>query len=149
MKNLDWSNTQIVLVTGNGINACGHVLLSVGGDFFHYAGKAHGYPNYIPGYEYQSYLRINGKKELLRKKLDIPYPKKAQEELEKLMSLKWRYLLVSHNCVTFILTITQAGGNFWNFPPQCPVLDMSLTMMVEWFHKLSGIPIPVPRITIN
>jgi hypothetical protein len=146
-KNLNWQNTQIVLVTGWGINTCGHVLLYVGGGFghyFHFDGKPYDFPKYIGGdAEYRSYLTNNKKEELLRKKLDIPNPKAAETELVTLMYKKWWTLVVSHNCVVFVQAVIQAGGNFWSFPPQCPVLDMGLTMLFDHFGARK------PRVTIN
>jgi hypothetical protein len=142
-KDLNWQNTQVVLVTGWKVNTCGHVLLYVGGGFghyFHFDGKAYDYPKYIGGdKDYRSYLISNHKEELLRHSVNIPYPKRAEMELQRLMYKKWLTLIVSHNCVVFVQTILSAGGNFWSFPPQCPVLDMGLTLLFEYLSKQIGV----------
>lgn len=145
-KDLDWSRTEIVLVSGDWWNPCGHVLLSIGGGFGHYfqysTNDVYGYATYIDSEgSYQRYLRENKKTELKRKHLTIPNPQKAEERLKGLMNNKWLYLLVAHNCVTFVIEVVQAGGNFWEFPVACPRPGMEMRMwMDKTFGKVTGVP---------
>lgn len=141
--NLDWSRVQIVLVTGWKINTCGHVLLHVGGGlghYFHFDGSMFDYPKYIKGdSEYRTYLTMNGKKELLRKSVDLPRKDAAQQRLCTLMHQKWLTLIVAHNCASFVQQVIEAGGNYWAFPQHCPVLGMSLTMYFDDVSRKMGV----------
>lgn len=139
-KDLDWSRTEIVLVSGDTWNPCGHVLLSVGGGFGHYfqytTASVYGYATYIDSESnFQRYLLENKKSELSRKKLTIPDSKKAEERLTKLMNNKWAYGLVVHNCATFVEEVVKAGGNFWDFPDSCPSAGIK---MRNWLDQVFG-----------
>lgn len=139
-NHLDWSKAQVVLVTGALPNTCGHVLLYVGGGFgnyFHFDGNTlFEYPKYMEGdAEYRHYLRVNGKDELLRHRLDISNPMRAMEKLHELMNGKWASALVAHNCASFVMEIAKAGGDFWSFSPTCPILGMAGRMMIDGAFK--------------
>lgn len=141
-KDLNWNRTAMVLVTGDMPNTCGHVLLYVGGGFGHYfqyngPNPFGSLPEFLNGDSvYRTYLtRGRGKTELARKYLAIPKPGQAQARLEELMNTKWRTLLIRHNCVTFAQEIIKAGGNFWDFATECPVLGMGSQLFWE---KLFG-----------
>lgn len=139
-ERLDWSKTHIVLVTGDFPNTCGHILLYVGGGFghyFHFTGpRIYDYPRYLNGDgEYRRFLKDSGKDELARKYLTIPSPEKAEARLSQLMQNRWLTRVVMHNCATFAMEVVHAGGNFWTFPAECPVLGMGAVM---WIERLFG-----------
>jgi hypothetical protein len=139
-NNLDWSRTEVVLVSGDFWNPCGHVLLFVGGGFGHYFQYAtvsvYGFATYIDSEaNYKRFLFENKKVEFSRKRLTIPEPKKAEERLTKLMHNRWAYGLFVHNCATFTEEVVKAGGNFWDFPDACPRAGMN---MRGWLDKVFG-----------
>ena len=128
-KGLDFSKVQLVLVRGDGLNKCGHILLHVPGGFghyFHFDGpKLYEYPRYLEGdSEYRAYLAGSNKIELLRKSLTIPHPDAAEARLNELMHNEWLTFIGSHNCASFASEVIHAGGNFWTLPRHCPVLDV-------------------------
>lgn len=139
-RTMDWRRTYLVLVTGTMPNTCGHIILYVGGGFghyFHFNGPSPiEYPRYMSGQgEYQRFLKEQGKRELLRKHVGIPFQFKAAAKLYELMNGKWATLLVDHNCATFAGQVIRAGGNQITIPEQCPVLQM---LDLVFWEKIFG-----------
>jgi hypothetical protein len=76
---VDFSETSIVAVSGDGPNICGHLLINAagrGGYYFQVAGL-HEYPRYMNDSGYRRYLREAGKTELRRRKVELPNPGNA------------------------------------------------------------------------
>jgi hypothetical protein len=136
---LDFNRTAIVLVTGDGANLCGHVLLYIGGGFGHYyqfSGPALvDYPTYMNQADYERYLRENKKEELMRRWVTIPKPNGAAKRLSELLNGEWLTLVVSHNCTGFVSEVLNAGGNFYSLPSHCPVPEMG---SFEFWEKIFG-----------
>lgn len=129
-KDLDWNKTALVLVNGTTPNFCGHVLLYVGGGmghYFHFNGPTlWDYPRFMQSHgEYDLFLSTEKKRELIRRFTPIPHPDKAEKRLHELLNNKWFSVLVAHNCATFAGEVLRAGGNFFDVPDKCPVLDMA------------------------
>lgn len=137
---MDWSRTHIVLLSGDGVNTCGHIILHVGGGFgyyFQFTGpNIYDWPVMLRGEtEYQRYLSEAKKHELIRRKCAIPHPDRAAQRLYELMNNKWLTLVVSHNCAAFVGEVLRAGGNFYTIPDHCPVLDMGSE---QFWEKIFG-----------
>lgn len=135
-KDLDFSRTALVLVTGTSPNTCGHILLYIGGGFghyFHFNGPSlFDYPRYMDSQSgYERFLKDDGKHELIRRFATIPHPDKAATRLHELLNRKWLSLLVSHNCAAFAGEVLRAGGNFYDMPDHCPVIDMGSQAFFE------------------
>jgi len=108
----DFRRASAVIVTGDGINIYGHMLLNtggVGGNYFQVAGVVTR-PRYMDEDGYQRYLRETNKKELNRIPVPIPRPEASQLELEKLLNENWLWLAVTHNCESMVEEIIMAGG---------------------------------------
>jgi hypothetical protein len=74
LKPFDFKYTRAVIVSGYGINFCGHTLLCTGGGwYFHVAGK-YDVPRFMREDGYMRYLRENGKHEIRRWIVKIPNP---------------------------------------------------------------------------
>ena len=121
----DFSNTYAVVVSGDGPNFCGHLILNLGGlggMYFHVAG-IHTYPRQMTEAGYRIYLKDAGKKELKRFKVSITKPDDAMLELEQLLSGKWTWGVLPHNCASFVEDIVQAGGSAAGLYSNCPALE--------------------------
>lgn len=83
----DFQHVCAVIVTGSGVNACGHTLLHVGESWSWYVHIARPYklPKFIPESNYMRYLRENGKREIRRWIVKLPNPKGAHEKLHELI----------------------------------------------------------------
>ena len=128
--NIDLSNASVIAVSGDGINACGHLLLYVpsgGGYYFHVAG-VHEAPRYMTESGYRRYLTESGKRELRRRSLRLPDPAGAYLHLEGLLAEKWFWGAVPHNCVSFVEEIISAGGGDWGSYSNCPAVATSDSM---------------------
>ena len=105
-------NAYAVVVSGDGPNKWGHMLLNTGwkgGMYFQVAG-VHACPRYMTEVGYQTYLRETKKRELSRFPVHIKDPDAAQLKLEELLSKPWAWWGVVHNCETFAEEIIVAGG---------------------------------------
>jgi hypothetical protein len=118
----DWSQTNVVVVSGDGVNFCGHALLNTGnrgGYYFHVAG-IYNHPLYMNEAQYQHYLRQNKKKELQRGRIPIKHPQRAEAKLQEFASKRWAWMVLPNNCSAFVEEVLEAGGanigNFWNCP---------------------------------
>lgn len=128
--NIDFSNTSVVAVSGDGPNICGHLLLHVGGRggyYFHVA-EFRGYPRYMSEAGYRRYLSESGKTELRRIPVHVPNPSGALIYLEQMMSGKWTWLVLPNNCVAFVEEVLAAGGADWASASNCPALATAPTI---------------------
>jgi hypothetical protein len=60
--------------------------------------------------QFQRYLQENEKTIISALRVDLPHPDKAQVKMEELLSNKWAWLVVFHNCETLVEEIVMAGG---------------------------------------
>jgi hypothetical protein len=108
----DFSRTNAVVVSGDGPNKWGHMLLNTGGDdgmYFQVAG-VRTRPRYMDAAGYGRYLAETKKKEIRRIAVSIPRPQASQLKLEQLLSESWLWGAVVHNCETLVEDIIVAGG---------------------------------------
>jgi hypothetical protein len=133
---LDFSKTWIVAVSGDGPNLCGHLLVyaaSNPGYYFHVTGdptasgimKVRGYPMYMDDAGYRRYLVETVKTELRRRMVKLPNPAGSALYVESLLSEKWTWAVLPHNCVDFVEEVIKAGGGGWTSYSNCPVISIS------------------------
>ena len=80
-----------------------------GGSYFQVS-DVYGDPRFMNEAQFQRYLRENSKTIVTVMRVEIPYPARAQLELEMLLSRKWLWGGVVHNCETLVEKIVMAGG---------------------------------------
>ena len=108
----DFKNTFAVVVSGDGPNMWGHLILNtggVGGMYFQIAGVI-SRPRYMNEAGYQRYLKESRKTELKRISVFITNPQASQLKLEQLLDKRWVWGMVVHNCETLVEDIIVAGG---------------------------------------
>jgi hypothetical protein len=127
--NVDCSKIAVVAVTGSGPNVCGHLILGTGAAgndlYFHVAGEFYTNPRYMTASGFQRYLKENGKQEIRRKFMALPDPNGAVRYLEQLLSKKWFWGILPHNCVSFVEDVINAGGGSWSSASNCPRVAIS------------------------
>jgi hypothetical protein len=122
----DFKHVCAVIVTGSGINACGHTLLHIGQGWSWYVHIAGPYkaPKFMPESNYMRYLKENGKREIRRWPIKLPNPKGAHEKLHELIQKPWLWGAVVHNCTSFAEEVVRAGGSnavqYFNCPAAEP-----------------------------
>ena len=139
---VDLTKVAVVAVSGSGPNVCGHMILhspSRGGFYFHVAGF-YGPPRYMSEAQYRKYLKANGKRELLRRYLELPDPRRAELYLESLLCGNWLWLVLPNNCVRFCEVIIQAGGAEWGTYSNCPTVatDVPQQAINRFLQTLEG-----------
>lgn len=114
----DWNDTWLVVVSGDGINFCGHALLKAGYHYFH----VHGWnrPFHLTESGYQRYVKEGGKTELFRRRVFIPNPEGAQRKIESLSANIWYWLAIPSNCVSYVEDVFLAGGADDSIFTNCP-----------------------------
>lgn len=123
LKTADFKHTCAVIVSGDGINLCGHALLHVGDSwYFHVAGK-NDLPKFMQESGYKRYLKENGKREIRRWIIKLTKPEGAHKKLEELLAKKWRWLVLPNNCASFVEEIVQAGGSTAGQIFNCPSIE--------------------------
>jgi len=108
----DFTKASAVIVSGDGPNKWGHMLLNTGGTggrYFQIVGVV-ARPRYMDEAGYQRYLRETGKKEIRRISVFVNNPRASQLKLEQLLNDSWRFGVVVHNCETLVEDIILAGG---------------------------------------
>lgn len=119
------SSCQLIIVSGDGPNVCGHMLVQMpaepGGtdSVFHIAG-GHDYPHWMPAASYPLYVKENGKTELGRKPIMLPRPRDAAIYLAKAIKEKWLWGGAVNNCVSFCEEYIAAGGADYSMWTNCP-----------------------------
>lgn len=113
---------HLVIVSGTTGNLCGHALLNIGGKkgYYVHVDGARAYPKYMTHFDYNRYLLENGKTELWRQRLTVTKPTEALLKIEKLLSEKWFWGGLIHNCASFVEEIVNAGGANLNIKSNCP-----------------------------
>jgi hypothetical protein len=89
----NWRQTQVIVVSGDGPNFCGHALLSAGDYYFHIDGR-NDRPFYLNEAGYRRFLKENNKREIQRKWIPLRDPDGAQKRLEELSVKNWRFYVV-------------------------------------------------------
>lgn len=117
----DWNNSAVVIVSGSGPNACGHAIANAGNYYFHIDGL-NDRPWYMSHSGYLRYLRENSKRELRRRRVQVPDPTGAQFALETLSTQNWRWLGVPNNCASFVEEVFAGGGAQVRSWTNCPTL---------------------------
>jgi hypothetical protein len=121
----DFTTTFAVVVSGDGPNVCGHLLLNtggIGGSYFHIAERK-GYPRRMSEDGYRRYLAENGKKELKRFKVAVANPDGANTMLNQLTANIWSWWVLPHNCASFVEEVVEAGGSAAGLYSNCPALE--------------------------
>ncbi len=122
----DFSDAHAIVVSGDRPNFCGHLMLRVGlkGSFtyLHVAGLRTE-PRQMNEAGYKRYLDENGKRELKRFRVKISKPNSAMFEIEQLLSVKWMWGVLPHNCASFVETVVSAGGSSAGLYMNCPALE--------------------------
>jgi len=130
---LDFANTQAVVVSGASWNPCGHMILCTGTSsanswYFHVAGQGvkelagvWAYPKFMRGdANFNRYLQENNKREIRRLDAHIRNPGGAYSKLMILMAGKWFWGVLPHNCASFAKEIIAAGGGNLTVLLNCP-----------------------------
>jgi hypothetical protein len=118
----DFMNAEAVVVSGAQWNPCGHLLLAAGGcgGFYFHVAEVRGFPRWMDARGFQRYLKENGKRELSRTRVPLPDPRGAMAKLEQLLSQKWTWFLLPHNCARFVEEVLHAGGSRAGLWSNCP-----------------------------
>jgi hypothetical protein len=131
-RDLDFSVTTGVVVSGANWNPCGHMLLCCGNSsstswYFHVSGQGldelygvYAYPKFMREADYARYLRENSKREIRRMDARITNPTAAYQRLVAYMNDKWFWKVLPNNCATFAKEVVKAGGGDLEVLLNCP-----------------------------
>src|ERR1700761_1450283 len=99
-----FAKTYAVIVSGAKLNPYGHMLLNTGGPGGTYfqISEVYGDPRFMNEEQFQRYLKENGKIIVTVLPQRITNPQAAQLKLEQLLSEKWLWGAVVHNCEVFV-----------------------------------------------
>lgn len=122
LRPFDFRSTYVVVVSGDGINFCGHMILHAGAFYFHVAGFDDP-PRYMLADGFTRYLKETGKHEIRRTFVKVPNPLGAHQKLEELLATKWMWLVLPHNCAAFCEDVLAAGGSKAGLYSNCPALE--------------------------
>lgn len=108
----DFSDTYVVIVSGARLNPYGHMLLNTGGKSgkFFQVSDVYGFPRFMNADQFKRYLKENNKFIVTVFPVNIPQPEKAELKLEEILSRKWAWGVVFHNCEGLVEEIVMAGG---------------------------------------
>jgi hypothetical protein len=108
----DFSDTYVVIVSGAKLNPYGHMLLNTGGKSgsFFQVSDVYGFPRFMNADQFQRYLKENNKSIVTVFPVKITDPEKAEAKLEEVLSRKWAWAVVFHNCEGLVEEIVMAGG---------------------------------------
>jgi hypothetical protein len=125
LEERDFQHVCAVIVSGDGVNACGHTLLHISGSWGWYVHISGFYkaPKFIPESGYKRYLNENGKREIRRWQIKLPNPKGAYDKLHELVQKPWLWGIVAHNCTSFAEEVVQAGGSKAVQYFNCPIAE--------------------------
>lgn len=141
-KILAFSDANAVLVSGDGINVCGHAILQTIGSparhYFQVTAGIYDYPTYMDEAGFERYMKENGKKLWMIAPGNLKDALPAQLLLSKLMAEKWVWGVLPHNCVTFVEKIIQAGGGEFGLNLNCAVIPKKQREMELWFGRLES-----------
>lgn len=123
IKPFGWQHTRAVIVSGYGINFCGHCILYTGDGWYFHIDGVNNRPWFMREEGYMRYLRENGKHEIRRWIVKIPNPAGAQAKLEELLTKQWRWWVLYHNCESFVQEVVKAGGSNAGMYFNCPTAE--------------------------
>jgi hypothetical protein len=123
LKPWDFKHCCAVVVSGDGINFCGHTLLHTGGDWYFHVAGVNDVPKFMRESGYQRYLKENGKHEIRRWIVKLPNPAGAHAKLEELLTKQWLWLVLPHNCANFVEEVVRAGGSKAGMYFNCPTVE--------------------------
>jgi hypothetical protein len=115
-------DVQVVIVSGDGMNVCGHALPYSGFSrrYFHVGAGIHEVPRTMNEQQFQRYMREHGKREIHRYRVVLTDPLAAHRKVEQLLSEKWFWGGLPHNCVHFAEQVVTAGGSHAGMWFNCP-----------------------------
>jgi hypothetical protein len=107
-----WGAVYAVIVSGAKLNPYGHMLLNTGGPggIYFQVSDVLGQPRFMNETQFQRYLNENNKFIVTVMRIQITAPEKAQLKLEELLSKKWLWGALVHNCESMVEEIVIAGG---------------------------------------
>jgi hypothetical protein len=123
LKPWDFKHCCAVIVSGDGLNFCGHALLHTGGDWYFHIAGFNDVPKFMRESGYQRYLKETGKHEIRRWIVKIPNPAGAHAKLEEMLTKQWLWLVLPHNCAAFVEEIVKAGGSKAGMYFNCPTAE--------------------------
>lgn len=118
-----FQHTCVVIVSGDGLNFCGHSLLHTGGGWYFHTAGGNTVPRFMSEGGYQRYLRESRKREIRRWPIKLPDPHGAHRKMEELLARKWLWLILPQNCVSFIEEVVRAGGSKAGQYFNCPAAE--------------------------
>lgn len=118
-KGLNFSFVEAVVVSGDGPNFCGHMLLRINNYYFHIS-EVYNYPTFMFASEYTEYLKKNGKTEIFRIRRLLRNRDGARNKLKTLLNQKWLWLVIPNNCTDFVEEVIGAGENKFGLISNCP-----------------------------
>ncbi len=106
------SGDELIPHLGFTRNSHGHMLLNVGGPGGHYFQTAGVYtvPTVMNETQFQRYLQDHKKFIISVTRINIPNPEKSQRKMEEVLSGKWFWGGIVHNCESLVEEIVTAGG---------------------------------------
>jgi len=119
----DFKHCCAVIVSGDGLNFCGHTLLHTGGGLYFHVAGFNEVPRLMSEAGYRRYLREGGKHEIRRWPIRIPDPEGAHKKLGELLAKRWQWLLLPNNCSSFAEEVVQAGGSKAGHYLNCPSIE--------------------------
>jgi hypothetical protein len=123
IKPFDFKMTRAVIVSGWGINLCGHCILYTGGGWYFHVDGWNNRPWFMREDGYMRYLKESGKHEIRRWLLRIPNPAAAHAKLEELLTKQWQWGILPHNCANFVEEVVKAGGSDAGMCFNCPAAE--------------------------
>lgn len=119
----DFNHTCAVIVSGDGVNACGHTLLHIGDSWYAHVAGFYNVPKFMHESGYKRYLKENGKREIRRWLIRIPNPQGAHTKLHELVEKPWLWTILPHNCSSFAEEVVRAGGSKAGQYFNCPTAE--------------------------
>lgn len=116
---LHFQRVEAVVVSGDGPNLCGHMLLQIDDWYFHVS-AVYSYPRFLHADDFPRYLTENGKTEIFRVQRQLLNPHAARNKLATLLRAKWLWLIIPNNCADFVEEIIAAGENDLAILSNCP-----------------------------
>lgn len=115
------------MVSGDGPNFCGHMMLRVDNYYFHVSG-VYNYPMYMTRSQFDTYIKTNNKTKIFRTKRTLIDKNAARLKLKELLTEKWLWLVIPNNCTDFVEEVIGAGENDFGLISNCPT---QLSLMIQ------------------
>src|SRR5580704_14158487 len=105
-----WHTVYAVIVSGAKLNPYGHMLLNTGGPggLYFQVSEVYGQPRFMNEMQFKRYLNENNKFIVSVMRIRIPHPEDSQLKLEELLSKKWAWGAVVHNCESWVEEVVVA-----------------------------------------